>query len=214
MRLATFVRRIPPCPGRMPLGRITCRIDFAGIFTLEYVMLGTIRKRLTDYAPRKIACEPSVRAATALLVFEHEGAVSCVLTKRTDTVRHHKGEVSFPGGMFESADGNLERTALRETHEEIGVRPQDVEIIGRLDDSWTYTGFVISTFVGVIPYPYDFTTNPGEVAHLIFLPYRHLKGSELAPEQWGELHYNGDRIWGATCRILLTFRDVVENETI
>lgn len=177
-------------------------------------MLGTIRKRLTDYAPRKISCEPSVRAATALLVFEHEGTVSCVLTKRTDTLRHHKGEVSFPGGMFESGDGNLERTALREAHEEIGVRPQDVEIIGRLDDSWTYTGFVISTFVGVIPYPYDFTTNPGEVAHLIFLPYGHLKGSALAPEHWGELHYKGDRIWGATCRILLTFRDVVENETI
>jgi 8-oxo-dGTP pyrophosphatase MutT (NUDIX family) len=190
------------------------RIDFAGIFTLEYVMLTAIRKRLTGYVPRKIPCDPSVRAATALLVFEHEGAVSCVLTKRTDTVRHHKGEVSFPGGMFEPGDGNLEYTALRESHEEVGVRPQDVEIIGRLDDSWTYTGFVISTFVGVIPYPYDFTTNPGEVAHLIFLPYKHLKGSELAPEQWGELHYNGDRIWGATCRILLTFRDVVENETI
>ena len=177
-------------------------------------MLETIRKRLANYASRRIACQPSVQAATALLLFEDEGAVFSVLTKRSDMVRHHKGEVSFPGGMFEPGDGSLEYTAFREAHEEVGVRPEDVEVIGRLDDSWTYSGFVISPFVGVIPYPYEFLTNPSEVAHLIFLPYDHLKGVDLAPEEWGQFHYNGDRIWGATCRILLTFRDIVENEKI
>ena len=137
-----------------------------------------------------------------------------MLTKRTDTVRHHKGEVSFPGGMFEATDRDLEHTAFREVEEEIGVQFGDVEVIGRLDDSWTYTGFVISPFVGVIPHPYEFFPNPGEVAHLIFLPYSHLRGVDLVPEQWGQFHYNGDRIWGATCRILLRFRDIVENEKI
>lgn len=177
-------------------------------------MIATIRERLAIHKPLSIDCEPSMRAATAILLFEHENDVMCVLTRRTDTVRHHKGEVSFPGGMFEPGDRDLEHTALREAREEIGVSNEDVEVIGRLDDSWTYTGFVISPFVGVIPYPYEFLANPSEVAYLIFLPYKHLKGVDFAPEQWGQFHYNGDRIWGATCRVLLQFRDIVENEKI
>jgi 8-oxo-dGTP pyrophosphatase MutT (NUDIX family) len=181
-------------------------------------MLETIRERLLTHRPRQIACDPSSRAATALLLFESEEGVFCVLTRRTDTVRHHKGEVSFPGGMFEATDRDLQHTAFREAEEEVGVRRDDVEVIGRLDDSWTYSGFVISPFVGVIPYPYKFFANPREVAYLIFLPYALLKGDNFAPhyrgDGWTSFHYNGDRIWGATCRILMTFRDIIENEKI
>lgn len=177
-------------------------------------MLAIIRERISTHRPLPIDCDPSVRSATAALLFEHDDDVMCVLTRRADTVRHHKGEVSFPGGMFEDGDENLEHTAFREAYEEIGVRREDVDVIGRLNDSWTYTGLVISPFVGIIPYPYTFLMNPKEVAYLIFLPYNHLKRVELAPEQWGQFHYNGDRIWGATCRILLQLRDVIENEKI
>ncbi len=176
-------------------------------------MLETIRDRLLTHRPRQIPSDPSLRAATALLLFQRDGDVHC-----TDTVRHHKGEVSFPGGMFEATDRDLEHTAFREVEEEIGVQFGDVEVIGRLDDSWTYSGFVISPFVGVMPYPYEFSTNPREVAYLIFLPYSILKGEEFAPQrrsgEWTSFHYNGDRIWGATCRTLMTFRDIVENEKI
>ncbi|NLT22975.1 MAG: CoA pyrophosphatase [Syntrophorhabdus sp.] len=181
-------------------------------------MLETIRDRLLTHRPRQIPSDPSLRAATALLLFQRDGDVHCVLTKRTDTVRHHKGEVSFPGGMFEATDRDLEHTAFREVEEEIGVQFGDVEVIGRLDDSWTYSGFVISPFVGVMPYPYEFSTNPREVAYLIFLPYSILKGEEFAPQrrsgEWTSFHYNGDRIWGATCRTLMTFRDIVDNEKL
>ena len=181
-------------------------------------MLETIRDRLLTHRPRQIPCDPSLRAATALLLFEQDGDVFCVLTKRTDTVRHHKSEVSFPGGMFEATDRDFEHTALREAEEEVGVRSGDVKVIGRLDDSWTYSGFVISPFVGVMPHPHEFFPNPREVSYLIFLPYSLLKREEFAPRQrgdgWTSFHYNGDRIWGATCRILMTFRDIIENEKI
>jgi len=186
-------------------------------------MFTVIRERLATRKPLTIDCEPSIRAATAILLFEHDNDVLCVLTRRTDTVRHHRGEVSFPGGMFETGDRDLEHTALREANEEIGVRPGDVEVIGRLDDSRTLTGFVISPFVGIIPHPYKFSTNPQEVAYLIFLPCSHLEKAGPVMERtehegrvWmvPTINYGGDRIWGATCRILLQLRDIVENEEI
>lgn len=184
-------------------------------------MLDIIRKRLGAYIPQAIHCEPSIRAAAAILLFEKEEDIFCVLTKRSDTVRFHKGEVSFPGGMVEPDDRDAVHTALRETSEEIGVRHEDVEIIGRLDDTGTLTGFVITPVVGIIPHPYDFTTNPEEVAHLIFLPYSQVRNhqpvsilTEHEGRRWTvpSIHYNGNRIWGATCRILLRFRNIIENE--
>ena len=180
-------------------------------------MLDSIRQHVVDHKPRRIAANEDVRAAVAVLLLEQEGEVFTVLTKRTETVRHHKGEVSFPGGMFEPEDWNLEFTAIRESHEEIGIDPGCIEIIGSLDDSWTYTGFVITPYVGIIHAPYKFITNPREVAYLILLPYSHLKDDQFSPANrgsgWTSFHFNGDRIWGATCRVLMHFRDIVENET-
>ncbi len=149
--------------------------------------------------------------------------MSILLTKRTHTVNAHKGEVSFPGGMYEESDGSTQETALRECCEEIGVRKGDIEIIGRLDDLYTMTGFVISPYVGVIPYPYAFRTNPQEVAYLIYLPFDFLMEHAAATksafhegktEVVPAIYYDGDRIWGATCRILLRLREIVVSEEI
>lgn len=160
-------------------------------------------------------------AGVVIPLFEKDGDVFFVLTKRTDTVNLHKGEVSFPGGMYEPGDGNTKRTAIRECCEEIGVKDADLKIIGRMDDVYTMTGFVITPYVGIIPYPYTFKTNPGEVAYLIYLPYGFLKKADPAVETAehggrtqlvSSFNYNGDRIWGATCRMLIKFRDIVEHE--
>ncbi len=159
-------------------------------------------------------------AGVVMPLFEKDGDFNFLLTKRSDAVRYHKGEVSFPGGMYEEKDGNILNTALRECAEEIGVRRDDVEIIGKLDDVYTLTGFVITPYVGVIPHPYEFHTNPGEVAYIITLPYTFLKQAspvlEVAEhngktQNVQSIHYNGDRIWGATCRMLLQFRKIIEN---
>jgi hypothetical protein len=121
--------------------------------------------------------------------------------------------------MYEETDKDIMETALRECNEEIGVKKNDVEIIGRLDDVYTLTGFVITPYVGIIPHPYEFRTSPKEVAYIITLPYAYLKEATPVPEVASHggksqtvqsLHYNGDRIWGATCRMLLQFQKIIE----
>jgi 8-oxo-dGTP pyrophosphatase MutT (NUDIX family) len=183
-------------------------------------MLSLIRDRLKHYKGREIQGSKAICAGVVIPIFEKDGEVHIVLTKRTDTVRIHKGEVSFPGGMCEEEDGNTMNTALRECCEEIGVRSKDVEIIGKMDDMFTMTGFIITPYVGIIPYPYQFKTNPGEVAYVICLPLQRLKEVEPLMEEAEyegrvnvvpSFYYNGDRIWGATCRILLKFKGIIEN---
>ncbi len=156
-------------------------------------------------------------------VIENSAGLHIVLTRRTDTVKYHKGEISFPGGVYEEDDGDTLKTAVRECSEEIGVRPEDVEIVGRLDDMNTFTGFVITPYVGIIPYPYAFTLNPREVAYLIYLPLAFLLRCELRIEtvklrgdvvQAPAIYYEGERIWGATCRILMQLRKIITDETV
>ena len=89
-------------------------------------------------------------SAVLVLLYDRGGAPHLVLTKRTDTLEHHPGQVSLPGGRPDPDDGDLATTALRETHEELGVAPESVRIVGRLPDvPTTVSGFVISPFVGV-----------------------------------------------------------------
>lgn len=185
-------------------------------------MISHIKKRLKLYEGRRIECPDSTMAGVLIPVFEREGEACLLLTERTHTVKHHKGEISFPGGVYEDRDGNIMETALRESYEEIGLEKRDVEIIGRLDDNYTLTGFVITPFVGVVPYPYSFRTSPDEVASVISLPYNYLRTAEPTIEiiryngkekKNPSIHFNGNRIWGATCRILFRFRDIIENRT-
>ncbi len=148
-------------------------------------------------------------------IMGEDGDARILLTRRSTNVKSHKGEISFPGGMYEDADGETVRTAIRECGEEIGVGPNDIEIVGRLSDMETMTGFVITPYVGLIPYPYDFKLNPDEVRYLIYLPFPFLMSSRpqaTTAEHKGrtmevfEIVYNGERIWGATCRLLLELR--------
>ena len=154
-------------------------------------------------------------------LFQKEDGLHIVLTKRTDEMRAHPGEISFPGGMYEERDADTMKTALRECCEEIGVRASDVEIIGRMDDERTLTGFVITPYVGIIPYPYAFKISQKEVAYLVHLPFELLRSCNLVREQTeyrgrvetiDALYYNGERIWGATCRMLLKLKRIVHDE--
>ncbi|HOJ42641.1 MAG TPA: CoA pyrophosphatase [Syntrophorhabdaceae bacterium] len=183
-------------------------------------MIEIIREKLKYYEGKRIEGHCFICAGVIIPLFEHNNEVFIVLTKRSDKVRFHKAEVSFPGGMCEDYDNDTLNTALRECCEEIGVKKHDVEILGRLDDMITLTGFVITPYVGVIPYPYRFKTNPDEVAYLIFFPIKMLM--EAKPEMESadhegriemvpSIYYNGDRIWGATCRILLRLRHILED---
>lgn len=179
-----------------------------------------ISHALTLRGWKHIEKEGAVQAAVLLLLLELEESYHILFTKRSDTVACHKGEVSFPGGTVDPDDRDFLHTALREGHEEIGVKPNDVTILGRLDDIvTTTTGFVIAPYVGVVSHPYDFHVNPQEIAKLIFVPLDILK--TLCREQErsasGEkdqgvgpcFRYQGHIIWGATARILMQFMGLV-----
>ncbi len=185
------------------------------------MLLSDIREKVRHYRSRELEASPGIRASVMVPLLQKDDGVHILLTKRTDEVKAHPGEISFPGGMYEEQDGDTMRTALRESCEEIGVSMRDVEIIGRLDDERTLTGFVITPYVGVIPYPYNFTISRREVAYLVHLPYAHLVRGDTTREATDyrgrmelidAIYYNGERIWGATCRILLKLKRIVDHE--
>jgi len=164
------------------------------------------------------------QAAVLLPLFQSGSDYHVVFTKRTDTLKHHKGQISFPGGSYEPADGDLLTTALRESCEEIGVQPDHVSILGRLDDLATFsTNFTISPFVGLIPYPYPFRPNPIEVAMVFDVPlsvlcdptvgrsYIRARDDGATIEDY-EFHIDGHVIWGATARIVRHLLEVMNDE--
>jgi 8-oxo-dGTP pyrophosphatase MutT (NUDIX family) len=180
---------------------------------------------LTQRVPVIVPPDPTRRQAAVLIpLFRNATDYHLVFTKRTETVRHHKGQVSFPGGSFEPADRDLLTTALRESYEEVGIEPEHVSILGRLDDLATFsTSFTISPFVGLIPYPYPFRPNPIEVA-IVFdaslsiladptVARRYIRArDDGATIEDYEFHVNGHVIWGATARIIHHFLTIIREE--
>ena len=170
----------------------------------------------------KLSIEEPDRVPAAVLVplYDDGGRYHIVFIRRTQMVKTHKGQISFPGGARESCDRTLQDTAVRESTEEIGLRPEDVDVLGELDDEITTTSnYIVTPFVAAMPWPYRFAINAGEVDEVITVPVRSLleKGC-LAPAT--ELldgmvidsytyRYGGHLIWGATARILYGFLNII-----
>lgn len=184
----------------------------------HYIALS--RAALRAHQPRIVEPGAFIPAAVLLLLTHVAGEDRVVLTVRSNTVEHHKGQISFPGGAVHAADKDLETTALRETWEEIGVRPEDIEVIGRLNDRSTISNFMVTPFVGVMTRPpYEYLPSPHEVAEIVEPPIAHLLAR--ANFEWDEretqgrvqrtpvYRFEGHRIWGATARILYEFFDIV-----
>lgn len=160
-------------------------------------------------------------SAVLMPIFFNNGQYHLLFIQRTERVKTHKGQISFPGGAYEEEDGTLLNTALRETHEEVGVIPADVQILGELDDMATAGGnYTITPFVGVIPYPYTFKLDDWETEELILVPIPALQDKKCFSE--GTTIVNGKEvetyfyqygkkiIWGATARILKQFLEIIE----
>jgi 8-oxo-dGTP pyrophosphatase MutT (NUDIX family) len=168
---------------------------------------------------RQVVTKEGYRPSAVLIpIYENKNGYYIVLTKRTQDVMYHKGQISFPGGAYDKDDGDLTATALREAFEEIGVRAEDVEVLGSLDDESTYTSkYVITPFVGAIPYPYKFKVSRREVEELIEAPLSALlKPGCFSPETqdeggkshpWGHYVYGNHKITGITARILKQLLD-------
>ena len=179
-----------------------------------------IRQLLSGRQRNIISSEGRKPSAVLIPIYEANGDWYIVLTKRSEDVEYHKGQMSFPGGAYDREDGNLQSTALREAFEETGIHPEGVEILGVLDDQATLSSnFIITPFVGAIPYPYEFTVNREEVEELVEASVSALMNPEAyspqTPDSNGELHpwgyyrYKGHNIIGITARILKQLLDLV-----
>lgn len=175
-----------------------------------------LKSRLQERIRQAIQDSHLKQAAVLLPLFTMDGAYHVLFIMRSRKVEHHKGEISFPGGICEEFDGGFEKTALRETHEEIGIRPEDVRVLGLLDDIKTQsTRYRVTPVVGVIPYPYSFVLSRREVEKIITIPLAYLLDAGNGREEdviregiayRGHVyHYGSHVIWGATARILQGF---------
>lgn len=158
----------------------------------------------------------SLRPAAVLVpVFEREHDLTILLTRRADHLESHSGQVAFPGGKMHVEDRTPLETALRETHEEVGIGHGHIDLVGELDPYETGTGFIIRPFVGFVAPEAELVLDPGEVAEAFEVPFSFLMDpANHAREQmfWRgkmrefyEMPYNGQRIWGATAAMLVNF---------
>lgn len=185
----------------------------AGDAIIATVNSDTVRRVVTGYSKNRIDGPRLVPSAVLIPLVCKDGELHVLLTERTQEVRSHKGQVCFPGGSVHPEDESLLATALREAWEETGVDPADVEVIGEIDDNVvSSTGYVITPFVGFVPYPYPFTPNVSETREIFFVPLSVLMNPSRFYDQEriiGEYFYHGPVcdydghiIWGATARIL------------
>jgi len=136
-----------------------------------------------------------------------------LLTKRAKHLKHHPGQISFPGGGYETHDLDLSVTATRETHEEVGIEPELIQLLGKLPQQETISQYYMTPFVGIIESNYQLKIDPNEVAEVFTVPFDFLineanqiqvteaiNGTEYT---YHKIQYKQYNIWGATARILV-----------
>jgi 8-oxo-dGTP pyrophosphatase MutT (NUDIX family) len=177
----------------------------------------TVRRALGELRVRTLEAPHAVPAAVLLPLADRAGEPYLLLTRRTTLVRRHKGQISLPGGVRESAE-SLAQTALRETEEELGIPPSDVRLLGCLNDYLSSSNYVVTPFVGLLEQGFQVRPNAVEVEELLEPPLRFFQESPPRTEvlgrqgrdrvayfyEWGE-----HRIWGLTARIIKDFVDLL-----
>ena len=156
-------------------------------------------------------------AGVLVPVIQHRHELTVLLTRRSAELKHHASQISFPGGRMEEHDLTIEATALRETHEEVGIAPASVSVVGYLDSMPTVTGYAVTPVVGIMTPPVELSIDTTEVELTFEVPLeflfdvrnavasvRRYRGHDLPIV---EFHYEGHRIWGATAHILLSLRN-------
>ena len=187
-----------------------------------YERLSTINTSFTsdnDLMDREaVKTENLIEAAVLVPIVERNDGLKVILTKRSNSLKQHPGQISFPGGKSEKIDKSLVATALRETKEEIGISKKNVEILGQLPKHVTITGFKITTFIGRIRMGFSTEIQTSEVSEIFEVPLSYLsnpKNFRVESVKWKgkkrffySIPYGPYYIWGATARILKNLADL------
>ncbi len=177
-----------------------------------------VRTRFSGAQPAKSIVEDGADdafrpAAVLVPLVNRADGLTVLLTQRTDHLHHHPGQISFPGGRVEAGDDGPAMTALRETEEEVGLHPRHIELLGRLPEYHTGTGFRVTPMVGLVHPPFDLVLDSFEVAEVFEVPLAFLL--DPANHRQETLFYRGRNrtyfampwrhyhIWGATAGMLV-----------
>lgn len=178
-----------------------------------------IRKRLAERDVRDLSATGLKQASVMMLFMNKEGQVHVLLTRRTDTLATHRGQVAFPGGRVDAGDEDRLAAAFRETEEEVGISRDKIEYLGRFDDYVSIAGYHVFCFVGAIEYPYEYALNSNEAESSFDAPLSMFV--EQAYDRYEIFNYQGNdyrvfyyyysnyEIWGLTARILTDFGEKI-----
>lgn len=200
-----------------------------------------IKQILSQYHKKRIDNKDLIPSAVLVPLFYAREEYHLLFTQRNRELGLHQGQACFPGGVRQEGDASLVDAALREAEEEIGLAREDVELYGELDDAATLTsGCLITPFVALIPYPYSFKINPGEVEQVFSIPLSALKDERYFRQRYGTAplvvsegeenreqeyktangqpypayfyEYQGRIVWGATAYIVRQLVELLQQQ--
>ncbi|MEP1767281.1 MAG: CoA pyrophosphatase [Sulfitobacter sp.] len=153
-------------------------------------------------------------------IVEDAQGLSLLLTKRSAALKHHPGQIAFPGGKQDEGDADVTAAALREAHEEIGLPPSHVEVLGTLAPHETVTSFQVTPVIGFVKRSFDIRPEPGEVDEVFAVPLDHVLNPDnylIQSRRWrGQkrhyfvVPYGPYYIWGATARMLRAWTEIIQ----
>lgn len=187
-------------------------------------MLDKLRMRVMDHKPRIIEAAGLPEAGVLIPITCVHNQPEIILTLRSKRLSTHSGEVAFPGGRRDPGDVDLQFTALRETHEEIGLRPELIDVIGPMDSLVSRFGIKVTPYVGIVPEVYELTPNADEIEEIFTVPVRYLLEDpremthriDYEGRSWyvPSYRYEGFKIWGLTALMLTELMNVAFDANI
>jgi len=184
-----------------------------------------LNRDLIDETVWKARAQDGLKPAAVLFpIYRKSEEWRVLLTQRTDHLRHHSGQISFPGGAFEKHDKNIRATALRETTEEVGIAESQVRVLGHLNDEFSISRFRVTPFVGQLQDDFDYQIDSGEVASVFGVPWDFFLDENNRQVQYYKqgdkrhkfyvFQYKKHTIWGLTAKIIVQLIDRIKRNQL